>query len=502
MTAMPVDQSGRPQIADRLWLGATSEQRDRILRILSWSAPAAVMAVVGFLGASSPSLWADELATWAMATAPLDDLLRVLNNADVSIGPYYLFMHGWIGVFGDSELSMRAPSILAMTGATALTVGLGTRLAGRKVGVIAGLLFALLPAVSRYAHEARPYALAVFFATLATYLLVRVLDRPSTVGLAGYGLAVLFLGLSHFVALMLLAAHGLTVFSMRRSLIWRWLVATAVALAAITPLLYLGQRQRGQISWIPELTGLRLFQTPPVLTGSALLGGMLLVLGFLAFSWRAPALVWTLWAALPTIGLGLVSIAVPMWLPRYLLFTLPAWALLAATAVSHLRISRGAVFLTLAGVLVVYEQIQIREVTGHTQDSRAVGTVLNQHARPSDAVIYGRFDEDFSPRLAVARYTDAAHRPNDVLAEVPATANGNFRAIECATADKCAGDPDRVWVIRSGNRSDVLAGIGKDRETLLRAGYLTAQTWNPAGYTVALLTRQAPPTASGAIVKK
>lgn len=501
MSAIPVDLAGWRRIADRLWLDATSEQRDRTLRVLSWSVPAVVMAVLGFLGASSPGMWADELATWALATAPLDDLFGVLKKADASIGPYYLFMHGWIGVFGDSELAMRAPSILAMTGTTALTVALGTRLAGRKVGVIAGLLFALMPAVTRYAHEARPYALAVFFAALATYLLVRVLDRPSTAGLVCYGLAVLFLGLAHFVALMLLAAHGLTVLSMRRSLIWRWLAAAAVAVAAITPLLYIGQRQRGQIAWIPELTSLRLFQSPPVLTGSALVGGTLLILGFLAFSWRAPALVWTLWAALPTIGLGLISVAVPMWLPRYLLFTLPAWALLAATVVSRLRILRGAMFLALVGVLVLYEHVQIRGFAGHTQDSRAVGTVLNQHALPSDAVIYGKFDEDFTPRLAVARYTDATHRPNDVLAEVPATANGNFRAVECASADKCAGNPDRVWVIRSGNRPDAVAGIGKDRETLLRAGYVTAQTWNMAGFTMALLTRKALPAASGAIPK-
>jgi mannosyltransferase len=174
--------------------------------------------------------------------------------------------------------------------------------------------------------------------------------------------------------------------------------------------------------------------------------------------------------------------------------------LLTASVVARLRILRGAMFLTLAGVLVLYEQVQIRGVTGHTQDSRAVGTVLNEHALPSDAVMYGRFDEDFSPRLAVARYTDAAHRPNDVLAEAPATANGHFRAVECASADKCAGNPDRIWVIRSGNRSDAVAGIGKDRETLLRAGYVTAQTWTMAGFTVALLTRNAA-AASGTTLK-
>jgi mannosyltransferase len=376
-----------------------------------------------------------------------------------------------------------------MTGATALIVALGTRLGGRRVGVLAGLLFALVPSVSRYAHEARPYALVAFLAVLATYLLVRVIDRPGVLGLVCYGLTMALLGLGHVVALLLLAAHGLTVLALRRGLIWRWSAAAVVAVAAAAPVLYLGQRQQAQISWIPELTVLRLLQSPGVLAGSAFVGGTLLVLSFLAFSWRAPALVWTLWAVLPTIGLVLASLAVPMWLPRYLLFTLPAWALLAATAVSRTRLLRGAAFLALVAVLAAYEHVQIRGDAGHTQDPRAVGAVLNQHALPSDAVIYGRFD-DFTSRLAVARYTEAAHRPDDVLVEVASLKNGYIRASECAAADSCAGTPDRVWVIRSGDKADVLANIGRDREALLRAGYVTAQTWKQAGFTVALLTRR------------
>src|SRR6185312_2573237 len=54
-----------------------------------------------------------------------------------------------------------------------------SRLAGARAGLVAGLVFALVPSVSRFAQEVRFYALATLVATLATLLLLRALDRPS-----------------------------------------------------------------------------------------------------------------------------------------------------------------------------------------------------------------------------------------------------------------------------------------------------------------------------------
>ena len=112
-------------------------------------------------------------------------------------------------------VALRLPSVLAMAGAAGLTAVLGRRLFGAPAGLLAGLLFAVLPGTSRYAQEARPYALVTLFAVLAMVLLVRALDRPGRLRGSFYAAAVAGLGLAHLLALSLLAAHAVVVLTTR-----------------------------------------------------------------------------------------------------------------------------------------------------------------------------------------------------------------------------------------------------------------------------------------------
>ncbi|MGY3516899.1 glycosyltransferase family 39 protein [Micromonospora sp. PTRAS2] len=187
------------------WLGAV------------WLWPTlATLAVTGAeIGSAQP--WRDELATWSAATRPLGDLARMAGTIDAATWPYYLFMHGWVTLCGDSPAALRLPSALAMAGTAGLAAALGARLLGRHAGLTGGLLFAALPGTSRYAQEARPYAFVALFAVLATLLLVRALERPGWRRWAGYAAAVAALGLAHLVALTLLAAHAAAVLAAGRT---------------------------------------------------------------------------------------------------------------------------------------------------------------------------------------------------------------------------------------------------------------------------------------------
>ncbi|TDC54338.1 hypothetical protein E1258_23870, partial [Micromonospora sp. KC207] len=187
------------------WLGAV------------WLWPTlATLAVTG-AGIGSAQPWRDELATWSAATRPLGDLARMAGTIDAATWPYYLFMHGWVALCGDSPAALRTPSALATAGTAGLAAALGARLFGRQAGLTGGLLFASLPGTSRYAQEARPYAFVALFAVLATLLLVRALDRPGWQRWAGYAAVVAALGLAHLVALTLLAAHAAAVLATQRT---------------------------------------------------------------------------------------------------------------------------------------------------------------------------------------------------------------------------------------------------------------------------------------------
>lgn len=154
-----------------------------------WLWPALATAGLGACQINRPELWRDELASWSFASLSLSRLLATARVTDGAQAPYYLVLHYWIEVFGSSVPAMRALSVLAMAGA-AVFVALAARdLAGPGTGTVAGLVFALVPSVSRFAQEVRFYALAACFAALATWLLVRALDRPSWARWAGYAAA-------------------------------------------------------------------------------------------------------------------------------------------------------------------------------------------------------------------------------------------------------------------------------------------------------------------------
>ncbi|MEV4773381.1 glycosyltransferase family 39 protein [Micromonospora humida] len=479
------DQPAPPEPLDAPWL-----------RHLARLLPMAVVAVLGGIGLNRPGLWEDELATWGMVTVGFDDFVAVLRNVDASIGPYYLLMRGWVTLAGSSDVALRLPSLLAMTAAAGLVAAIGLRIGGLRVGLVAGLLFAVLPTTSRYAQEARPYALAVCAAALATLLLLRLLERPRFLRYLGYSAVVALLGLMHLVGLLLLVAHALVAWrgaQLRRGFVG-WLGAAAAGTLPVLPVLWLGRQQTGtQINWIPPVTLDRLVDTPEALFGGPLLAGAVLALAFLGMSMKERSAVATAWLVLPTVGLLLAAQLTPLWLPRYLLFTVPAWSLVASLALRRSSLLRGTAAMLAVGLLGIPVQVEIRGVTGHSQGTKDIAAVLRAHARPGDILVYGPFDagDQRTSRDAVNRYVDESWRPRDVLMTVPARRQGTLGARECADRDVpvCLGRPERVWVVRKGALDDPVQRIGPAKEAALKP-YVVDRTWRVRGFSIALLVRK------------
>jgi len=68
-----------------------------------------------------PQLWRDELASWSAASRTLPQLWAMVHNIDAVLGLYYLGLHLWMAVFGDSATAMRLPSVIAMAGAAGVS---------------------------------------------------------------------------------------------------------------------------------------------------------------------------------------------------------------------------------------------------------------------------------------------------------------------------------------------------------------------------------------------
>jgi mannosyltransferase len=323
---------------------------------------------------------------------------------------------------------------------------------------------------------------------------VRVLDRPRAGRLAAYALATALLGLLHVVALLLLPAHALAVLAARRSVFRVWLAAAAVGVLPVLPLLYLGSRQTAQVSWITAPTWSSLSAYPATMVGTAVGAGVVLALALFAVSTRHPAALYTSWAVVPMVGLFAVSQLTPLWLPRYLLFTTPAWALLAGTALARARLVRGVTGLVLVAAVGVTAQVAVRLSDGHLQATREAAALISSQMKPGDVIVYSSRDRGASVygtpdrvgRDMVAHYVPADRRPADVLQVVPQRTEGRVTAVECEDVAKCLRGSPRVWVHRLGHQADPLQDLGGAKGAVLRSRYYVSEVWRPRGITIAL----------------
>src|SRR5439155_5718286 len=231
---------------------------------------------------------------------------------------------------------------------------LGRQLHSAKAGVRAGLVFALVPSVSRYAQEARVYGLLMLSVVLATLLFDRALQRPSRGRFAAYAGAVALVGLAQFLGMLLVVAHGCvllaTAWALRRPgkgaeppdsavgprrLIWRWLVAVAVGSLPALALALLVVTQPGQFGWIPALTWQGLVDNVGALFGAGIAAAFLLALAAVSRPQPRAGLLFAGWALVPAAALLAVSVVKPAFWYRYLVFTVPAYALLAGITLAR-----------------------------------------------------------------------------------------------------------------------------------------------------------------------
>lgn len=175
------------------------------LRLTVAALTGSALAVV--LGLLSGPLWLDEAQSGALARLPLGELAQGLRE-DGAPPLYYLLMHGWLWLAGDSAVALRLPSALLLIAALVLMHNLAVRLLGVAAGRIALVVLATLPWTARYASEARMYLLVVVLVLLGARSLLALRERPSVPAGAGLCAATGALLLTHYWALFLLVVVG------------------------------------------------------------------------------------------------------------------------------------------------------------------------------------------------------------------------------------------------------------------------------------------------------
>ena len=398
-----------------------------------------------------------------------------------------LILHHWMQVFGASPAAVRFPSMLFACCTAVLLYGLGWRLHSQRVGLWAALLYTLSSYMTYFAHEARVYALFGMLTVAALLCLLWLRDRPGSWGRTLLFAAVsLLLSYSHYFAFFVIAWQCLWVLlaphPQRRALLWR--VGLAMGLVALwyvpsaVTLLLRAERTAGD-HWVglSSLAGLyhtlAKYLNQPVVTVAALavLAGAGLRWLWLRSKRRAgfsPEVVLVLGifpgAILLVWGMGM---AFPMFLDRYLIFSMALLYLVLALACAYL-LRRTWQQWVLAGVLLALLGATTDLAKDAGSEWREVAAKVRARWTPGDAVLlhpeYPHFA--FSYHFDQAVFRDHAHYDTRLRAA------GIYRVLRHRPLpmDTLARAP-HIWVVQAGSPA---SGLPPSLNSLLQTSFQPA----------------------------
>ncbi|MGI9051400.1 MAG: glycosyltransferase family 39 protein, partial [Ilumatobacteraceae bacterium] len=374
-------------------------------RATTWIAAGLGALVVVGIGARvwpRRALWLDEAQSVAIAGQALTAIPGVLRT-DGAPPAYYLLLHVWMELFGDSDVAVRSLSVALSVATLAVLAVALDRFAGRRAAVTVTVLLATNPFVIRYAAEGRMYALVMLEVVVGMLAVDACLRRPSLMRAVPVAVLTALLLYTHYWAIYLVVATVivLVVAALGDRPPRAVLVAIGGGVVAWLPWVptFLFQSERTATPWAEPArpvslvavldVGLRGSEPVPVLLGGAM--GALVVLGV----WRGAALVrrpMGTRALGGVLALTLVGALVGAMLSdsayasRYTAVAVPLMITLAALGASTLPARWSMAVVGVLGVAGLV--LAAMEVATDRTRSAAFVEPLREHSAAGDVLIY------------------------------------------------------------------------------------------------------------------
>lgn len=302
--------------------------------------------ILSFLFTKTPlyfltqSFWRDEAFSVILAKKPVLEIIH-LSAKDFTPPLYYLLIKVWIFIFGDSEVAVRTLSLIFYALSIYIFILILENLFKEKKNLplifLSTLSFASLPIVVYYAFEARMYEMFLFFTLLFYYGILKNNENIWKVS------ALLGFFTHYFFLFNLISAYLIFSKKQRKKLLK----------ISILPLLWLAVVSYFKITspsnfWIQKLKLKDILYIPFYLTAGydrnweplykkAIFISIFIYFAFLAsfvkssFKKHHKHLL-AFWLIIPILTTTLSSFTfLPIFLPRYLIFTTPALILILAS---------------------------------------------------------------------------------------------------------------------------------------------------------------------------
>lgn len=353
------------------------------------------------------SLWLDEGATVALARTSWQHFAWVWWYGEANLQTvYFLLMRGWIHL-GQSEAWLRLPSALFGIASIPAIFLVARKFMGAAPALASAALLTFSPTHVSYSQEARSYTLTILLVLLSTYLFVRAVELGRRKDWVLWTLVGILAFYSHDFAALVLVAQASSLFFKAKLAPWRpvMICGAVILLVALPGLTYVFRASPENLHflWMPRPSAKELWHLAIFFGGGGAKVAVALILwtaGLLAVLrsrrqnsahdefWRGMLIV--LWGILPVAITTLVSLLHPMFLQRYMIFSLPAMILLAALGVSALDKWRIGLVLVVALCAMSIPTI-LGEYNKPREDWRAASNAILSSAAPDDAVVFFPF---------------------------------------------------------------------------------------------------------------
>jgi 4-amino-4-deoxy-L-arabinose transferase-like glycosyltransferase len=403
---------------------------------------------------TSRSLWLDEGATVTLARASWSHFAWVWWHGEANLQTlYFLLMRGWIHL-GLSEAWLRLPSALFGIASIPLMYVVARRFTGESGALGAAALLAFSPTHVYFSQEARSYTLAMLLVLLATYFFLSAVESGRTRDWALWTTCGILAFYTHDFTALVLGAQALSLAFMPPPRPWRRVIVggAIIFVAALPGLTYVfrASPENLHFAWMPRPSLREFWRLLMFFGGNGVklaLAIVLWVAGVCAVrqrSWRGAFIL--CWAIVPAVLLALISLRQPLFLQRYLVFSLPAMILLAALGVGCLRRWCVGPVLVVALCAMSLPTIE-KEYRKPVEDWRGAVNAVLTSASPGDAVVFF----PFYTRIMLDYYRDrygSSAPPVHVFAPAYYSSGEDARDL-LATLEREPHQFRRVWVVET-----------------------------------------------------
>jgi len=455
-------------------------------------------ALLAFLFIGQKSIWLDEAMTITIANHWIA-MWHILLYREPYMWLYYLIFYLWTRL-GTGEAYVRSLSAVFAVATVPCVYLLGSRLYGKTVGLITGLLLTINTFFIQYAQEVRSYSLLILLITLSSYFLVETVLQSSKKYLTAFAFTSILAIYAHHAALFFIFAQFFSLLflpDLKQKMRLVFLSGFPILIGIIP--LGIFHVTNTNISWIERPTLITVFSFLISLSGGHValvcLYSIIILIGLISIRNKATKkqqkvsrwchIYMPILLAVPPIIAYMISITIqPIFVIRYLLPCLIPLTVLGAFGIEQIpriwiRIGVMTLFIVISAISisVYYFNREPRFVHGFQYVIKenwreATRNVLRQ-VKPDDAVVFYAYFvrapfEYYLSRTNVQRLQlhliDLASSPYSIGGVQP---EPNVRLLS-----KLSAQYSRVWLILSHN---VSRKLHRDVQTDEIKTYLTGE---------------------------